>query len=204
MQALFVHGMGRSPFSGWPMLRRLRRAGLPTSTFGYFVSLEKVDGIVKRLVDTLVRLAEQHDYVVIGHSLGGVLLREAIHRLPAGVRRPRHVFLVGSPVHPARLARYLRDWLAFRLLTRDCGQLLGSTQRMAAIGPLRLPTTAIVGTKGLAFQGGPFGGAPNDGVVAVSEVVADWLTDQAHISVPHVWLPASRQVADIVLERLSR
>ncbi len=34
MQALFVHGMGRSPLSGLPLLVQLRRAGVLTSTFG--------------------------------------------------------------------------------------------------------------------------------------------------------------------------
>lgn len=35
MRVLFVHGMGRTPLSGWPLLHRLRQAGLRTTTFGY-------------------------------------------------------------------------------------------------------------------------------------------------------------------------
>jgi hypothetical protein len=34
MQALFVHGMGRTPYSAWGLLRLLRRAGLDTQTLG--------------------------------------------------------------------------------------------------------------------------------------------------------------------------
>ena len=202
MKVLFVHGMGRSPLSAWPMLWRLRQAGLGTSTFGYFVSREDFSEIVVRLLARITCLADQGDYAVIGHSLGGVLLREAISQLPPSVPRPCHLFLLGSPVRPARLAQRLNAYLAFRLLTADCGQLLGSVQRMAAVERSMVPTTAVIGIKGLPFAWGPFGGEPNDGIVAVSEGVAEWLTDQVHIDVPHVFLPSSQRVAEIVLQRL--
>lgn len=55
LQVLFVHGMGRSPLSAWPMLRRLRQAGLRASTFAYMVSVESFDAIVGRLRLRLAR-----------------------------------------------------------------------------------------------------------------------------------------------------
>ena len=103
MQALFVHGMGRSPLSGWRLLRQLQRAGLKTSSFGYSVSLEDFAGIRRRLESRLSLLAERGDYVLIGHSLGGVLLRAAVNGLPPGTRRPRHLFLLGSPLRGSDL-----------------------------------------------------------------------------------------------------
>ena len=50
MQVLFVHGMGRSPLSGWPMLLQLKRAGLKIGTFGYAVSMK----IRKRLASKIL------------------------------------------------------------------------------------------------------------------------------------------------------
>ena len=35
MQALFIHGMGRTPLSALPMLARLKSKGLPPGPFGY-------------------------------------------------------------------------------------------------------------------------------------------------------------------------
>ncbi|MDQ3117948.1 MAG: alpha/beta hydrolase, partial [Verrucomicrobiota bacterium] len=78
MQVLFVHGMGRSPASGWWLLRQLRRAGLRTSSFGYSVSRESFAKVVNRLVARLHSLLEGEELVLIGHSLGGILLREAL------------------------------------------------------------------------------------------------------------------------------
>ena len=61
MQVLFVHGMGRSPASGWWMLRQLRRAGLGTASFGYSVSRESFTEVAGRLVGRWQSLLEGGD-----------------------------------------------------------------------------------------------------------------------------------------------
>jgi len=207
MQALFVHGLGRTPLSGLPLMARLRRGGVRPLAFGYGAAWEDVAAIRARLVRRLVALAQsggalEQGYVVIGHSLGGVLLRDALAALPAGVARPRHVFLLGSPQTASRLARALRDRWVFRAWTRDCGRLLGSAQRMATIGALAEPTTSIVGTRSLPLLRRWFGGEANDGVVAASEVGAPWITDEVRVPLSHTWLPSSRQVSELILRRL--
>src|SRR3569623_19875 len=201
MHALFVHGMWRTPLSGWPMLWRLRRGGLQTSTFGYMSSLEDFLVIRGRLVQKIAALATS-DYVLIGHSLGGVLIRAAVNALPPETRTPHHVFLLGSPVRPSRLAQKLGRNPIYRGLTRDCGELLGSAQRMSGIGRTSVPTTAIVGIRGLPWQRGPFGGELNDGVVSISEVSAVWFSEQIEVSTVHTLLPASKSISNLILERV--
>lgn len=204
MQALFVHGMGRTPLSGARMLRRLRARGMRTHSFGYATPIERFDAIRDRLVRRLAALAANGEYVAIGHSLGGVLLRAAIAALPAGVARPRRLFLLGSPVRASRLARKLhRTWL-FRLLAGDCGQLLASTGRMAGIDGCDVPTTAIIGVKGWRGRWSPFGTLDNDGIVSVDEVAAGWADETIRVPLVHTWLPADRRVADRILATLAR
>jgi hypothetical protein len=200
---LFVHGMGRSPLSGWPIQNRLRRAGLVTSSFGYGVSWAGFETIQRRLAQRILGVAAAGEYVLIGHSLGGVLIRAAVNGLPAATRPPRHVFLLGSPVAPARLAHRLAGHALYRVLTRDCGQLLGSRERMAAIGALAVPTTSVVGTSGPRGALSAFRGEPNDGVVSLAEVSADWITDQVQLPVLHTLLPMSPKVARVILDRLA-
>lgn len=196
--------MGRTPLSGWRLLRRLRRAGLKTTTFGYSVAFKNFDAIVGRLRTRLTLVAATDDYIMIGHSLGGVLLRAALNSLPAGVTLPRHVYLLGSPVLASRIATRLQHNGLFRILTGDCGQLLGSQDRMNAIGPPAMPVTGIVGTRGIANRFGIFGDEVNDGLVSVSEVSAPWLTNCVQVPVFHTLLPSSARVAEIILQDMAQ
>ena len=202
MQLLCVHGMGRSPLSGGLMLWLLKRSGFRVRVFGYSVSFDDFAGIRARLVERISQVAAQGDYVLVGHSLGGVLLRAALNDLPSGTRKASHLFLLGSPVRPARLANRLRNNLIYKTITRDCGRLLGSAERMAELGPVAVPTTVVVGVRGLPWPKDPFDGELNDGVVARSEVCADWAGDEVHVPVGHTFLPASRCVARLILERI--
>lgn len=202
MQALFVHGMGRSSLSGWPLLRRMRRAGSATATFDYAVRREPFETIVARLGAAIDALPAGGPLILVGHSLGGVLLRAALADEAGRTTRVWRLFLLGSPVAPSRYARRLAKNRLFCAATRDCGALLASAERMSAIPRPAVPTTAIVGIGGPAFARGPFGFEPNDGIVSLSEVSAEWLDDQVRVPIVHGWLPASARVAEVVLARL--
>ena len=202
LRAVFVHGMGRSPLSGYLLLRTLRREGVETLTFGYAAALSDFEVIVRRLARKIDRVSRAGDYVVIGHSLGGVMIRAALASRPPS-RLPAHVFLLGSPIHSARLARSLRTNGLYRFLAGDCGQLLGSHERMASVGALCVPTTAIVGTRGWPTSSRIFAGEQNDGVIAVSEASAHWITDRVSMPIVHSLLPASRRVARVILDRIT-
>lgn len=111
------------------------------------------------------------------------------------------MFLLGSPVLPSRLAQKMRRNIVFRAVTQDCGQLLGSDDRMAGIATVAR-TTSIIGTKGITGKLSPFGDEPSDGVVSVSETRAAWITDEVQVPIVHTLLPANPTVADIILQKL--
>lgn len=203
MQVMFVHGMGRTPRSGRSLLTTLARAGMETSTFGYLVSLESFAAITDRLRLRISNLAARGDYLLVGHSLGGVLLRAA---LQAGLppRPPLQLFVLGSPFRAVRIARRLRRNLLYRILSRDCGQLLGSDERMMQIAPAPVSITSIAGTRSLVLTRPLFGGVANDGVVAVDEASHELVEDQIDIDERHTWLPANQQVATLLLSRFGR
>lgn len=202
MQILFIHGMGRTPLSGAPLLLYLRTRGYSTNSFGYSAALENFASICDRLCRKITHIAAQGEYVLIGHSLGGVLLRSALSELPVASRPPAHVFLLGSPVSASRMANKLSEGILFRLLTGDCGQLLSSSERMAKIASLSVPNTSIVGIKGINGKYSPFLDEPNDCIVAVSEASADWIGEEIRVPVIHTFLPSSALVSDILLKVL--
>jgi hypothetical protein len=125
-------------------------------------------------------------------------------RLPETSRQPKRVFLLGSPVRASRLAHALRNNPLYRLGTGECGQMLASDHAMRQIAPPRTPTTAICGTRGIASKHGPFEGELNDGVVALSEITADWIDEEVLLPIMHTLLPSSRAVAEAILLRISK
>lgn len=202
MRALLVHGMGRTPLSWLWLAFWLRRAGVCTESVGYVAGLERFDAISARISDRIASIARNGGYVVIGHSLGGMLLRQALAGLPPGTRMPGRLFLLGSPTRVARLATRFQFRRWYRLLAGDSGQLLADQARMAAIPPALVPCTSIAGVAGWRSLGGPFGGEPNDGIVAKSELGAAWIDEQLDVPLVHTLLPSSRRVADMILARL--
>lgn len=203
MHVLFVHGMGRTPISGMIIQWRLRRDDHSTSSFSYSTAFQDFDAIRDRLCKRITGIASGGEYTLYGHSLGGVLIRSALAELSPGIHPPAHVFLLGSPIAPARMAKLLRRKCLYRMLTGDCGQLLASDERMGAVGPLAVRTTSIIGVRGVNGHRSPFGEEPNDGVVATSELAAEWIAEEIRVPVIHTLLPASLRVANIMLERLA-
>lgn len=204
MVVLYVHGMGRTPLSAWPLMHRLRKSGIKTRSFFYISAFEDFDSIVSRLNDRILKLAANGPYVVIGHSLGGVLLRATLNALPQDTALPKHVYLLGSPILSPRLAMKLKRNILFRIFTGDCGQLLGSPVRMAAIDAIEVPTTGIVGVRGFARSSKYFGEEENDGFVSVNEANAVWLTELVRVQVVHTMLPSSRFVSEIIMHCLAK
>ncbi|MBT1443673.1 alpha/beta hydrolase [Shewanella sp. JM162201] len=216
MHAIFIHGLGRTPLSGLPLLMTLRRAGIRCHVLGYLAATESVESIANRLAAKINALGPNAPYVLIGHSLGGVISRYLLTGPNPPVNLPKMLFLLGSPVNPSRLAARLQPRLLFRLFSGDAGQLLGSKERMAAIGApseqLNIPCCAFIGTRGISTAGRtlpPFYGESNDGVVALSEVTAPWLMDEAlceqvEIALPHTLLPSSSAIGKAILMRLER
>jgi len=202
MQVLLVHGMGRSPLSMASLALGLRADGMRPRLFGYLSAVESVDRMVSRLAQRLVAISGE-PYVVVGHSLGGVLLRLAIDQLGADVRLPERLVLVGSPQGAARLAQQFASWVPYRLLYGEAGQMLGSTERMAAIPSPRVPCTVVVGTRGFPASVSPFGPEPNDGIVAVAEVVSSSEAETVQLPRGHTFLMNAREVREIIRQHVA-
>jgi hypothetical protein len=165
---LLVHGLWRTPLSFLSLVHSLRAWGHRPEQFGYAAVAERYDGIVDRLARRLDGLASDGEpYAVIGHSLGGVLLRSALPRLAAPL--PEHLVMLGTPNRPPRLARRLGVRWVYRHLTGECGVNLSNEAFYASLPPPLVPYTVVAGTAGPRGRWSPFGDEPNDGIVAVSE-----------------------------------
>lgn len=201
MQVLLVHGMGRTPLSMLRLGRKLRRAGHTVNLLGYVAAVEPFARIVLRLQERFARSAARGPYVVVGHSLGGLLTRAALGRPSSSFTEPAHLIMLGTPNRPPRQARRFGKLLAYRWINGECGQLLTQDDFFAQLPPLSMPYTLVAGTRG-APGWGAFGNEPNDGLVAVSETLV--APSDRPITIPawHTFMMNDSRVLAVILEVL--
>jgi len=164
--AVLVHGMGRTPVSMALLAYRLRRDGFRTAIFGYSVTVESFPSCLARLQRFIQGRVAAEPYILIGHSLGAVLLRCVLPRLP---RTPAACFLLAPPSRACVFARLLAPRLLYRILAGEMGQLLADEKFMQSVPVPRCPTWIYAGTGGPSSKRFPIGDEPNDGVLKVSE-----------------------------------
>ena len=194
---LLVHGLWRTPLSFLPLVYRLRAWGHRPEQFGYAAVAERYDAIVDRLARRLDRVAAGGEpYAVIGHSLGGVLLRSALPRL--GGPLPDHLVMLGTPNRPPLLARRLGVRWVYRRLMGDCGVNLSREAFYASLPPPVVPYTIVAGTAGPRGRWSPFGDELNDGIVAVSETRVRDDDVAALLPVTHTFMMNDRRVQAVI------
>jgi hypothetical protein len=200
VHVILVHGLGRSPVSMLGLSRHLRRAGHTTESFGYVAALEQFTRIRQRLRERLEDAARRARFAVVGHSLGGLLLRHALHGLTPA---PVHFVMLATPNQPPRLARRLRRFWPFRLATGQAGQLLADPDFYAGLPPLTVPYTIVAGTAGPRGRWSPFGHEPNDWLVAVSETLVHETDRPFLLPVEHTFMMWHQDVRMIVEDALA-
>ena len=81
MHLILVHGMGRSPLSMLLLRYRLRKLGHKVYLFGYLPTFELLEGATCRLLNLIERKIGSNTFALTGHSLGSVIIRNALPRL---------------------------------------------------------------------------------------------------------------------------
>jgi hypothetical protein len=139
-------------------------------------------------------------FIVVGHSLGTVLLRLVLPKLNPS---PEACFFLAPPTVACRAAKYFRKNPIFRLITGKMGQLLSDASFMSSLPAAVSPTYAYIGMRGPRGRWSPFGWEKNDGILAVSEATLEWAhVEQVHAS--HTFIMNSRHVMTKILKIIGR
>ena len=200
MNLLLIHGMGRTKLSLARLTSFLRRSGHTTEQVGYVAALEPFARIVARTRRRLEAIAARGEpYAVIGHSLGGLILRAVLDGVTPA---PRHFIMLGTPNQPPKMAQLLRRVWPYRLLCGESGQLLAQPDFLAHIPMPTAPYTIIAGSAGPRGRWSPFGGTPNDWVVSVDETQLQPDDQPIVLPVGHTFMMDDRRVRAVIVERL--
>lgn len=199
MDIVLIHGMGRTPASMLILKQRLAKLGHKTHLFGYAAWAENLETVSNRLIRKIERQVGSQPYAVIGHSLGSVILRQALTSLAANP--PSHSFLLAPPMRACKAARYFSRFRLYRTLTGEMGSLLADEAFMQSL-PLPPNTVIYAGTAGPRASWLPFGNAANDGILSLDEVVSD-SGERVEVAASHTFIMNSRAVVDDIVRRLA-
>ncbi len=166
MHAILLHGMARTPLAMLVLAVRLRKAGMSPHLFAYSAAFESWDGCRKRLQRFIQRRVANAPFILIGHSLGSVLIRGVLPRL---AHKPEACFLLAPPTKACMAARKFAPRGLYKLITGEMGQLLARADFMDALPIPEVPTRVYAGVKGPRGRYSPFGEVCNDGILALHE-----------------------------------
>jgi triacylglycerol lipase len=199
---ILVHGLGRSRLSMWKLERALEAQGYQVINWGYN---SLTGGIIEhgnKLADMIASLPKDLLIHGVGHSLGGLILRQAFVLQPQAKRR---LVTLGTPHHGARLiARYpllfnqhyipqvIREMHPESLTMRDLPipnieiGVIAGIQKFHLFNPISWLNC-------LANEG-----IPHDGTVDVESTKAVGLTDYREIYVNHSFIPSNNAAINYV------
>lgn len=179
------------------MARRLEQAGYTVHAFAYSGRASFEDNLA-RFTSCLRERLDGRPAHLVGHSLGGVLVLEALH--DAGVPAASAV-LVGAPVRGCMAGRRLADYPGGRWMMGGCRERWLERE---ACWRRAEPLGVIAGTVPLGL-GRLLGRLPgeSDGVVRVEETAVEGMADRMLVPMGHSMLIFSRHVCEL-LDRFMR
>jgi len=193
---VLLHGLWFSGYILFVLARRLRRQGFTVHAFSYPSVRADLSTNAERLAGFLDTLDADTVHLV-GHSLGGILIRALLHRHPR--QKPGRIVTLGTPHGGSRVAQHLSRHVFWRLaMGKSVEQLLaGAPQHWSP--PLR-EIGVICGTRSfglgrLLYRSLP---RPNDGLLTVKESAFPAAREHLALPVSHTGMLFSREVADQV------
>jgi pimeloyl-ACP methyl ester carboxylesterase len=189
---VFVHG---AIVRGWEMRlmrQRMRRLGYGVRQFRYRSMMLGLDENVRRL-GKFVRETEGDVVHVVGHSMGGVLIRHAFEQDPDP--RPGRLIAIGSPLLDCWVGRRfvrLHPWIGRLLIGRTVADHIARPPDRVWRG--RRDFGVIAGTfafgVGTLFKTLP---SPSDGVVLLEETRLEGIGDRVEYRLNHFGMLFSRR-----------
>lgn len=195
MDAILIHGMGRTPAAMSILAARLQANHIRPHLFGYSVTFERWDECIQRLERFIIRYAKTNDYIIVGHSLGTVLTRAILPKL---THKPRACFFLAPPTKVCKAARNFAHHRFMQVFMGEIGNVLANQQFMESLPLPGVPTKIYAGIAGPRGRYSPFGEEPNDGLLTVRETLLPNIPLQT-VPVLHTFIMNSKVITqDIV------
>lgn len=194
---ILVHGLWVPGVVMHPLAWRLAQAGYRCRTFSYMGMARPLEAHAERLARLARETGPAH---FIGHSLGGLVVLEALNRDP-GIALGRAV-LLGTPARGCYAGRRIARHAAGRWFLGQSERLWREASAARWARPEALGVVAGSLPLGLARIFGPLPGV-NDGVVRLEETEVEGMAERVVLPVGHSQMLVSARVAKQVAAFLS-
>jgi pimeloyl-ACP methyl ester carboxylesterase len=196
-EVILCHGLWVPGVVMHPLAARLARVGYRCRSFSYLGALRPMEAHVERLARLAREVGPAH---FVGHSLGGLVVLEALLRHPQ-VAAGR-VVLLGTPARGCYAGRRIARYPAGRWFLGESEDLWREERTVHWTRPEALGVIAGTLPLGLGRLFGPLPGV-NDGVVGLEETAVDGMADRAVLPVGHSAMLISARVGAQVAAFLS-
>jgi hypothetical protein len=199
MNLILIHGMGRTPISMLLLCHRLRKLGHEAYLFSYSPTFESLENVTIRLSHFIRRKIGSLPYVLIGHSLGTVIIRNTLRIINQHL--PTACFFIAPPMVACRAAKFFSRFRLYKLLTGEMGKLLAQEDFMQQL-PFPEKAKIYAGFSGLRASWLPFGHELNDCILSISEATGN--TNAIVVKVPsiHTFIMNSKLVLNDIASSL--
>ena len=196
MEAILIHGMGRTPAAMSILAARLSVAGIRPHLFGYSVTFERWDNVIQRYKKFIEKSVGTGTYIIVGHSLGTVITRAALPKLK---HKPGHVFFLAPPSHVCLAARTFAHQPFIRQFMGEIGKVLVNEPFMESLPLPEMPAKIYCGTAGPRGRYSPFGEEPNDGLLTIKETILPGVQIQ-EVHALHTFIMNSKLVTEDIVK----
>lgn len=195
---LLVHGLAGYNWTFRSMKPALEQAGHTTELWNYASTQGSLMEHVEAFHHMMNALEHVEEVTFVAHSLGGLLLRQALadENQPWRARiKASGLVMIGTPNQGAALADRFKDDGWFRAAFEGVGQDLTSGYARKIPAP-SVPYKLVAGR--LNGEGNPLIPGPDDGMVAVSEVYIKPTDKPLILEAGHAGLTAEGEVIALV------
>jgi pimeloyl-ACP methyl ester carboxylesterase len=193
-QVVLIHGLWMHGFVLWPLAYRLRKHGFAVATFSY-PSVHRTLRENAAALDTFLKTRRAHTVHLVGHSLGGVLIRALFAYFPD--QQPGRVVTLASPHQGSEAATYLSRFSFWRVaMGKSVAELIAGVPNGWGNCPREVGTLSGTHRFGLARFAVPSLPRPNDGLLTETEMRWSQACDHRVLSVSHTGILVSKQAAD--------
>ncbi|HHF0555878.1 esterase/lipase family protein [Vibrio parahaemolyticus] len=193
MKAVILHGLYMHGIVMMPLAKRLHGYGFDTEVLSYnSVSISE-----KSLFESIDKSLDPYGQnILIGHSLGGILIKRYLASRKPSIDTISHVVALGSPINGSSIARKLSDVGASLVLGNaiEHGLIEDDTQwhfpqKLFSIAG-RLP----IGIRPILIRDGE----ESDGTVTVNETKIDGMFKHQVIDSSHTSIIYSKLTAELI------